>query len=122
MEAYKILLTEDDQDIRELVEYDIQRILNNNCKIDLASNGGQAIEFLDSKEYDVVLVDYHLPDISGKMVQKASKTQTPFVYISGDMNIHSICDGKSTFALEKPFRSEDLETILFKTLKKETLH
>jgi len=121
MNAYKILLTEDDPDIRELVHYDIQRILGENCDVDLAVNGTQAINLIKESEYDVILLDYHLPDINGKIVRDQSNTDSPFVFISGDFNIHQECDGKKSFALEKPFRSEELEKILKMTLKGKSL-
>ncbi|OIQ20855.1 MAG: hypothetical protein BM556_02610 [Bacteriovorax sp. MedPE-SWde] len=118
METIEILLAEDDQDIRELIEYDILKIFGKeNCKVDLASNGSQAIGLLNQNKYDVILSDYHLPDFSGAQVRKSLKTETPFIYISGDISIIGDCDNKSIFALEKPFKTEDLQEILKRTVQ-----
>ncbi|EQC49029.1 response regulator [Bacteriovorax sp. DB6_IX] len=117
MSTYRILLTEDDPDIRELVEFDIQRILDSKCQIDLASNGQQAINFLKETQYDVVISDYHLPDISGEKVQNSVQSETPFIFMSGDIRVNNMCDGKRVFALEKPFRSEQMAALLQTALR-----
>lgn len=117
MSTYRILLTEDDPDIRELVEFDIQRILESKCQIDLASNGQQAINFLKETQYDVVISDYHLPDISGEKVQNSVQSETPFIFMSGDIRVNNMCDGKRVFALEKPFRSEQMAALLQTALR-----
>lgn len=58
----KILLVDDDRVNRLLGK----TILNNfHCKIDIAVNGKDAIRKLSKNKYDVVLLDIHMPEVSG---------------------------------------------------------
>lgn len=58
----KIMLVDDDSVNRLLGETILKKT---NCDLDLVSNGKEAIEKLKHQLYDVVLLDIHLPDMSG---------------------------------------------------------
>ncbi len=63
----KVLLVDDDSVNRLLGKTILEKI---ECDFDIANNGKEAIEKLDSNEYDIVLLDIHMPDISGVDVAK----------------------------------------------------
>jgi len=58
----KVLLVDDDSVNRLLGKTILEK---SECDYDMASNGKEAIEKLDTKKYDIVLLDIHMPDISG---------------------------------------------------------
>ena len=58
----KILLVDDDNVNRLLGK----TILDNfKCEVDLAEGGQEAIEKIKNKKYDIILLDIHMPDVSG---------------------------------------------------------
>ncbi len=83
--SLKILLVED-----EVIHQDITRkVLSSvNCAIDVASDGWDAFEKFQSHRYDIVLMDLHLPHLSGmeatvKMRElEDTDNQTPIIGMS----------------------------------------
>jgi CheY-like chemotaxis protein/anti-sigma regulatory factor (Ser/Thr protein kinase) len=63
----KVLLVDDDGVNRLLGKIILEKI---ECDFDIAINGKDAITCLDEKKYDIVLLDIHMPDISGIDVTK----------------------------------------------------
>jgi len=63
----KVLLVDDDSVNRLLGKTILEKI---KCDFDIANNGKEAIDKLDEKKYDIVLLDIHMPDISGVDVAK----------------------------------------------------
>ncbi len=63
----KVLLVDDDKVNLMLGKAILQ---NFKCSFDMAENGKEAITKLDAKKYDVILLDIHMPDISGLEVAK----------------------------------------------------
>jgi PAS domain S-box-containing protein len=63
----KVLLVDDDSVNRLLGKIILEKI---ECDFDIAINGKDAITCLDEKKYDIVLLDIHMPDISGIDVTK----------------------------------------------------
>ncbi|HJP30553.1 MAG: sigma-54 dependent transcriptional regulator [Candidatus Latescibacteria bacterium] len=60
--SFRMLIVEDDEAMRlTLVEYFEQK----GCEVDAAAEGGAAVEVLQTKLVDIVLLDLNLPDGSG---------------------------------------------------------
>ena len=57
-----ILVVDDEQDMRKLVEMHLQKA---GLQVIQAENGNQAIEFLQSKEIDLILLDVMMPEKDG---------------------------------------------------------
>lgn len=62
-----VLLVDDDSVNRLLGKTILEKI---ECDFDIANNGKDAINKLDAKFYDIVLLDIHMPDINGVEVAK----------------------------------------------------
>ena len=60
--AQKILIVEDESDIRELLTYNLQR---EGFEVVGAANGEDALEALKSEQLQLIVLDLMLPDISG---------------------------------------------------------
>jgi two-component system response regulator VanR len=82
MACYRALIVEDDPAIRRLVE---KLLTRRNVEIDTASDGKTAIQKLRAREYDVVILDLMLPEMSGYEVIKfikAESLQIPVAVVS----------------------------------------
>lgn len=81
MNAYKILIVEDDAPIADLLAY---RLKKEGYDVGTAGNGTQAIQMAMSIKPDLVLLDWQLPDISGLEVCRriTSKLQIPIIMVT----------------------------------------
>jgi two-component system, OmpR family, response regulator CpxR len=60
---YNILIVDDEEVLRMLISDTLEEI--ENTKIDIAENGMQALSKLENHEYDLMLLDYMMPEITG---------------------------------------------------------
>jgi len=82
MAEYRVLVVEDDPAIRRLVEKLLSR---HHVKVDLASDGRQAMEKLRANTYSTVVLDLMVPEVNGFEViahLKARGTPTPVAVVS----------------------------------------
>lgn len=121
----QLLVVDDDPLIRECFE----DLLKNSCrcKIDMAVDGVDAFEKIQSKAYDVVFSDYNMPRMNGGQLFKklldtpTSSTQPPFVLCSADLESVSpeILRHPKLFAsFNKPHDTERVLMILRQVLIK----
>ncbi|MEM5501606.1 response regulator [Ahrensia kielensis] len=86
--AKRVLLVEDSSVTQDLIQLVLSQ---GGHSVDIFSEGKAALEALKTNKYDVALVDYHLPDMTGielvtQYTQKVSDGARPyFVAITGDM-------------------------------------
>ncbi len=70
----QILLAEDEEVLRMLI---VDTFEDENYLIDEAVDGGEAMEFLKNKRYDLVILDYMMPVYTGlEIVEKIRRTET----------------------------------------------
>lgn len=116
--AYKVLLVEDNQDLREYFEMIFEEFFE---KIDLAKDGIEGLEmFMNQlKKYDLIITDVNMPRVNGIDMCKAIKMINPeqkFILLTGDntsdcsqrikeLNLHN-------FVLSKPFSLKQLSSCL----------
>ena len=101
----KILLVEDDRDI---VDYLSSFLKNENFIVEAVAGQREAIEKLETREYDLLLIDISLADGNGYAVCAAAKEKSPaaviFLTASGDE--YSVVTGLDMGAddyINKPF-------------------
>ena len=58
----KILLIEDEENIRKIIAYDLKKA---NYDIVETGDGREAIELAGSNDFDVLIIDWMLPHVSG---------------------------------------------------------
>ncbi|MGA7714016.1 MAG: response regulator [Rhizomicrobium sp.] len=90
-EASKILIVDDDEVVRLSYRRSLQAA-NSNVEIEAAINGADALEALERKSFDVVLLDLRMPGMDGMSVLKAIKRDWPtsgVVVITGYPTIES---------------------------------
>ena len=114
----KILLVDDLEEILEAL-----RKLLSSCKLMEARDGKSAVELVASGRPDLVLLDYHLPDMSGdEVLEKMRKMAPPPVVIimTGDDTVETA--GKSLAAgayahITKPFEAKQMLELVTKGLE-----
>lgn len=107
----KILVVEDDFDLcsslQDLLEMD-------HHKVDTANNGAEALQQLRFSEYDLVLLDWNLPDMQGVDICKqfrANGGACPVLMLTGKGNVTDKITGLDSGAddyLTKPFHPDEL--------------
>jgi len=109
-----ILVVDDDDEIRELLEFDLQQ---SGYNIDTASNGVEGLEKALSNHYDLVLLDVMMPKMNGfdvcKNIRKA-RNPVPILLLTAKGTIHDKTEGFECGAddyLIKPF---DIQEVLLR--------
>jgi CheY-like chemotaxis protein len=97
---------------------------------DTANNGEEAILAIQTKNYDVILLDIQMPDMNGFEVAHAIRTNstsrnhdTPIIIFSASTDIREekIKECQANDFIGKPFRPEELIEKIQKALKAKKL-
>jgi DNA-binding NtrC family response regulator len=108
----KILVVDDELDIREGL-YDLLT-LEGGYSVELAHNGTQGIQKIESASYDLVLLDLMMPDMSGMDVLshvRKTDTETPIFMITAYGSVEAAVDALKLGAndyFSKPWDNEKL--------------
>ena len=116
----KILVVEDDGPIRNLISTALQ---TNQYKYDLSVNGEKALLSLSTHHYDIVLLDFGLPDKDGIEIIEQFRTfsMTPVIVISArssDEDKIKALDAGADDYITKPFSVEELLARVRSTLRR----
>ncbi|MBQ7133316.1 MAG: response regulator transcription factor [Ruminococcus sp.] len=81
---YKILLVEDDKDIRELISDYFHSKSDGEIRIDTAENGQVGVEKAYENSYDLLLLDVMLPELDGFEICKEVRAESdvPIIFIT----------------------------------------
>ena len=67
LKGVRVLIVEDYPTNREIAQHHLESA---GCHVDLAANGRLALELVQRKNYEIILMDVHMPDISGLEVTR----------------------------------------------------
>lgn len=117
-EGPRVLVVDDDPNLRELISYTVQR--QRTCKVHTASNGREAIERIRTYVYDLILCDLRMPEMDGPTFYREMQAHHPKLVGSiVFMTAHARDDEYAAFIrdagaplLDKPFPKEQLDAIL----------
>ena len=115
MEQKSILIIDDDKYILNIFSRILQK---QGYAVDTAETGQEALERLDTNEYDLALIDVKLPDCNGtSLLQKLHSIKPDMfkIVITGFPSIedaNAIIDRGATAYLVKPVKSEELVKII----------
>ncbi len=120
----KILVVEDEPAIQSFIK---KILANYGGATESAMNGRDALTKLTEKEFEIVLCDYRLPLMNGRLVfeqfkKMKPKSATRFIFVTGsaaDRELDSFLGENNLFRLMKPFTANDLFGIINKVLKGE---
>jgi putative nucleotidyltransferase with HDIG domain len=120
--APRILVVDDELGPREA----LRMILRDDYEVVTAGNGNQALDYLDSTEFDLVILDIRMPDISGidllaKVKKKAPETEVVMItaYASVDTATNALRNGALDYLI-KPFEISAVREVVEKGLSRRT--
>jgi CheY-like chemotaxis protein len=115
----RILIVDDEPMIRDLLSQALE-IMGHS--VETCSSGRKAVESVEAGNFDLVMMDVGLPDITGFEAMasiKAKSPQTPVILISGNSadqsKAEALAKGASAYVV-KPIRLEDLAGTIQGTL------
>ena len=122
----RILIVEDDQDIRELVVLTLEF---SGYDVDSAVDGVQAIEKAQNDDFDLILMDVRMPRMTGyeacRRLRELEKTRdTPIIFLSAkgqEAEIKAGMDAGATQYILKPFAPDELATQIDVALNQQQL-
>jgi len=119
-----LLIVDDERSMRELLEY---MLTKEGYTISLAENGRTAVEMVEKTEFDLILCDIRLGDITGLEVLRAAKKRTPqsvvimiSAYATAETAVEAMNDGAYDY-VPKPFDNEELKQTISLALERKTL-
>lgn len=107
----RVLLVEDEKSLSLAL---VTILKHNNFVVDAVYNGQDAIDYLDSEIYDVVILDIMLPKVDGITVLKtirANKNNVPVILLTAKSEVSDRVLGLDAGAddyLTKPFETREL--------------
>ncbi len=114
-------------DDEAIVRVSCQRVLEpEGFEVDVTARGDEALEMMQSKQYDVVLTDLKMPDMDGLEVLKEIKKRWPevqVIIITGYGTISTAVQAIKLGAydyIEKPFTPEDILNVVKKALEEKS--
>ena len=122
--AQSILVVDDELSMREFLDVLLSK---EGYKVSVAKNGKQAVTMIEKNEYDLVLTDIRLGDITGLEVLKEAKKKNPDIviimisaYSTTEIAVEAMNQGAYDF-VPKPFDNIELKETIQKALELKTL-
>lgn len=118
-----ILVIDDDEGARKVIS---ETLSEAGHKVDIAVNGQEGLSLARRKVYDLVVADLGMPDISGRQVARAIKSDNPMIpvlLITGwgvQLDPLELEKDGVDGLIAKPFKSEEILTEVAKLLPPET--
>ena len=123
LSSIKILVVEDNK-INQMITKKILNKMGLHC--DIVDNGEDAVESVKNNDYSVVLMDIHMPGISGleatKRIRVFDKELTIFALtaVTLEDKMHEFDEAGFDDIISKPFKQEDFEKKLYEALSGNT--
>jgi len=111
MSQQAILIVEDEQKLSRVLELELQY---ENYKTAIANDGKEALRLMEEKDWDLVLLDIMLPELSGmEVLRKIRRTDEviPIILLTARDEVHDKVSGLDLGAndyITKPFQIEEL--------------
>ncbi len=118
----QILIVDDSESIREVLAYNL---VNAGFEVLTACDGMEALQYFDGRPIDLLLTDYHMPNLNGleligKIRQLASYKFLPILVLTTENQKDIILEARSAGAtgwLTKPFSTDKLIQVLRKVIR-----
>ncbi|MFD2043876.1 response regulator transcription factor [Ornithinibacillus salinisoli] len=118
-----ILIVEDEAKLSRVLELELQY---EHYRTEIAANGKEALRLIEEKEWDLVLLDIMLPELSGLEVLRRVRRfdeGTPIILLTARDQVHDKVSGLDLGAndyITKPFQLEELLARIRAHLRKPT--
>jgi len=120
----KVLIIDDDPGIRATFT---EILTSFGCEVETSADGESALHAIKQQAYEVVFVDYRLPNVDGMEILsevKALHPETEVVLITGEGSEQLVRTAFKSGALDyitKPVRMADLEIVVHQALERQRL-
>lgn len=117
----RILVVEDEQKISRVLQLELDY---EGYKTTVASNGKQALEYIEKEEWGLILLDIMIPELSGLEVLRRIRRQgneTPVILLTARDEVYDKVNGLDLGAndyITKPFQIEELLARIRANLRK----
>jgi two-component system, NtrC family, response regulator PilR len=122
--APHLLVVDDELSMREFLEFMLSR---EGYTVSCAENGNEAIALIGENEFDLLLCDIRLGDITGLDVLRSAKRKNPntvvimiSAYATAETAVEAMNEGAYDY-LPKPFDNSELKQAIAKALEMKTL-
>ncbi|MFD1067106.1 response regulator transcription factor [Oceanobacillus locisalsi] len=119
--AERILIVEDEQKISRVLQLELDY---EGYETTVAADGKQALEYIEAKEWGLVLLDIMIPELSGLEVLRRMRRQendTPVILLTARDEVYDKVNGLDLGAndyITKPFQIEELLARIRANLRK----
>jgi len=118
----QILIADDSESIREILTFSLERA---GFQVFVATDGLDAFRFLDGRKIDLLLTDYHMPNVNGlELISRVRKTEAykylPILVLTTEKQFDIVREAREAGAtgwLMKPFSTEKLIQTLRKVIR-----
>lgn len=118
----QILIVDDSESIREVLAFSIA---NAGYEVMVASDGLDALKYLDGRTIDLLLTDYHMPNLNGlELIKKVRMLESykfiPILVLTTENQFTIMKEARdfgATGWLTKPFNTEKLLLTLRKVIR-----
>ncbi len=121
----KLLVVDDEKNLRLVVQKELAR---QGHEVDIASDGEEAWEALESKDFDILLCDINMPHLDGigllRRVRERSQTPPEVIMLTGQATVESAIEAMKLGAydyLTKPYRLNELAALVTQANEKQRL-
>jgi two-component system chemotaxis response regulator CheY len=114
----KILVVDDSRAMRRIVSRTIRQAGYEGHDIIEAENGREALEMTRAQKPDLILSDWHMPEMTGIEFLRALSAEgieIPFGFVTSESTaemVEAATEGGALFLLAKPFTAEDMGQVL----------
>ena len=115
MKPYSLLIVDDEKRFANMLA---KRLTLRGCQCEVCYNGQQALDLIGRKDFFLILLDLHLPDIYGTEVLmriKKMDSKTPVIIVTahGTEKDRKACMQQGAYAfVHKPLGIDDLMAML----------
>ena len=112
----RVLIADDDPSMRSMLEL----LLDQDFNVDIATNGSETANYLETYKYDVVVLDIHMPEASGltlleQFLEEEEENIPHVIIISADDSleqIHKAYALGAVYYIQKPFNVEAFGSVI----------
>jgi two-component system OmpR family response regulator len=111
MKTFKVLVADADKDFLEII---VQHLKSSNLEVSTVDQGETALQLIDSQDFDVVILEEHLPGLAGIEILKALKMKKPLtevIILTGEGSVESSAEAMQLGAFDyimKPVPLDEL--------------
>ncbi len=114
MNAIRVLLVDDEVEFMETL---VKRMRKRDLDVNGVKNGEVALDYLETHDVDVVILDVKMPGMNGIDVLKIIKQRHPFIQVimlTGHASLEMAMQGMENGAYDYLMKPMDLDELLYK--------